>query len=287
MLQSNPMKPKRLCFCIAGWHFSESVYAAGCESGIDLFVISHQSSPRIPEPFFQSIPADHIFQEPNLGYDWGCYQQFIARGIWKSYDVIFFMHDDLFIRNLDFIPHSLELIRSGAQVVGNGLNSPHVAWTRTHLQCYAHSGWLPPSTAFEHQTVRGSFFAITASALQKVRHFEIFWDPKRVYIRFGNHSLIATCGRLTALFGEGCIAFLGSDYRTSPYILEEERGGQEHFPPTMKQRLAVYLYKELGRQYVAQRMQSKGVNTFIRSLGTILEQLDGVKRDSAFYGLNV
>jgi len=85
-------------------------------------------------------PADHIFLEPNLGYDWSGSQQFIARGWWwKSYDVIFFMHDDLFIRNLDFIPHSLELILSGAQVVGNGLNSPQVAWPRTI--CFAaHAG---------------------------------------------------------------------------------------------------------------------------------------------------
>jgi len=280
------MNLERLCFCITGWHYSESVYAACCESGFDLFVISHQPSHRIPEPFVQSIPADHIFQEPNLGYDWGCYQQFIAHGIWKSYDVIFFMHDDLLIRNLDFIPHSLDLILSGAQVIGNGLNSPQVAWPRTHLQCYAHSGWLPPSITFEHQTVRGSFFAITAHALQKVRHFEIFWDPNQVYIRFGNHSLIATCGRLSALFGDSCIAFLGSDYRNSPYILEEERGGQGHSPPIMRQRLAVNLYKELGRQYVTQRLQSKGVNSFTRSLGMILKQLDGVERDSAFYGMN-
>ncbi len=271
------MSLERLCFCIAGWHYSESVYAACCESGIDLFVISHQPSHLIPDPLIRSIPADHIFQEPNLGYDWGCYQQFIARGLWKSYDVIFFMHDDLFIRNLDFIPHSLELILSGAQVVGNGQNSPQVAWPRTHLQCYAHSGWLPPSTAFEHQTVRGSFFAITTQALQKIRHFEIFWDPKQIYIRFGNHSLIATCGRLSALFGEGCIAFLGLDYRNSPYIREEEHGGQKHSPPTLRQRLAVNLYKEFGRQYVSQRMQSKGVNTFTRSLGMVLEQLDGVR----------
>jgi len=282
------MNLERLCFCIAGWHYDESVYSACCESGFDLFVISH----RIPEPFTQSIPADHIFQEPNLGYDWGCYQQFIAHGLWKSYDVIFFMHDDLFIRSLDFIPHSLELIQSGAQVVGNGLNSPQVAWPRTHLQCYAHSGWLPPSTAFEHQTVRGSFFAITAQALEKIGHFEIFWDPKRVYIRFGNHSLIATCGRLSALFGEGCFAFLSSEYRNSPYIQEEERGGPalnysaEHSSPTLKQRLAVNFYKDLGRQYVSQRMRSQGMNTFTRSLGMILKQLDGVQRNPTFYRLN-
>jgi hypothetical protein len=282
MLQSNPMNPGRLCFCITGWHYSESVYAACLESGFDLFIISHRPSVRIPELFFRSIPADHIFQEPNLGYDWGCYQQFIAHGLWKSYDVIFFMHDDLFIRNLDFIPHSLELIQSGAQVVGNGLNSAQVAWPRTHLQCYAHSGWLPPSTAFEHQTVRGSFFAITARALQKIRHFEIFWDPKQVYIRFGNHSLIATCGRLSALFGEGCFAFLGSDYRNSPYIQEEERGGQEHSSPTLKQRLAVNLYKELGRRYVSSRMRVSGANTLTRTLGLVLKQLDGVERGPAF-----
>jgi hypothetical protein len=282
MLQSDPMNPEHICFCITGWHFSENVYSACRESGHDIYIVSHLRESQTPRSITHFVPNEHLLYEPNLGYDWGSYQQFITRGIWKSYEVIFFLHDDILIRSLDFIPHSLELLRAGSQVVGNGLNSTQVNWPRTHLQCYAHSGWLPASIGFEHHTVRGSFFGITSLALEKIQRFEVFWDPKHIYLRFGNHSLIATCGKLTALFGEGCFAFLGPDYRNSQYIEEQERGGQERPSPTLKQRLAVTIYKELGRDYVSRRMQLQSRKTLTRSLGEVLRQLDGVARDATY-----
>jgi hypothetical protein len=282
MLQSDPMNAGRICFCITGWHYSESVYSACSETGHDIYVISHHPESSTPGSITHFVPREHLFFEPNLGYDWGGYQQFIARGMWRSYEAIFFLHDDIKIRSLDFIPHSLDLLRAGAQVVGNGLNSAGLNWPRTHLQCYAHSGWLPASIGFEHQTVRGSFFAMTSQALEKVQRFEVFWDPKHVYLRFGNHSLIATCGKLTALFGQDCFAFLSPAYRNSPYIEEQERAGQARPSPTLKQRLAVTIYKALGRVYVSRRMQLRSRKPFTRSLGDALKQLDGVARDATF-----
>lgn len=247
----------RFCFCLAGWHFREDVYAQLSKmTRGDIFVVSHRLSHTVPNFVLTCVENHNIFHEANLGYDWGCYQQFIAKHIPKSYDVIFFLHDDLLIHSLDFIPHTLDLLNRGASVVGNGRNSRHLSWTETHTACYAHSQWVPPSLKFQHDTVRGSFLATTAQAIERMQNFEVFWDPHHFHIRFGNHSLISTCGKFQYLFGESCFAFLGSDYLSSPYITEEERGGQEqqgHL--TLKQKFITRLYTRVGQAYVLQRMQ--------------------------------
>jgi hypothetical protein len=246
----------RFCFCLTGWHFREDIYARLSEvTKKDIFVVSHRPPHMIPNFVFTYIKNRHIFYEANLGYDWGCYQQFIAKHIWKSYDVTFFLHDDLLVHNVDFIPHTLDLLNGGASVVGNGRNSRHLSWPETHTACYAHSQWVPPSLKFQHDTVRGSFLATTAQAIDQMQNFEVFWDPNHFCIRFGNHSLIATSGKFQYLFGERCFAFLGSDYLDSPYIIEEERGGQErqnHLTP--KQHIIIWFYTQVGRAYVLQRI---------------------------------
>lgn len=274
----------RLCFCIAGWAFDEAVYARLREAGADLFAVCHHLPPEAAGRLGRYLPQERILRRPNLGYDWGCYQQFLQRGEWRRYEAVFFLHDDLEIYSLDFIPHALELLQAGAAVVGNGLNHPATAWPRTHTQCYAHSRWLPPSLDFEHQTVRGSFFAASAPALERVEAFEVFWDPRRIQIRFGNHSQIATCGKFQQGCGEGCFAFLGQEYRRSPYLLEQERGGRKRPRPTAKQRLATNLYNRAGRAYVRGRMQSvrSGPGSpnpaALRRLGRLLAYFDGVDR---------
>ncbi len=102
---------QRFCFCIAGWHFKEDVYAQLHEAiSEDIFVISHRPPFMTPNFIVNYVNHNNIFYEANLGYDWGCYQQFIAKGIWQAYDVIFFLHDDLIVHNLDFIPHTLDLL---------------------------------------------------------------------------------------------------------------------------------------------------------------------------------
>jgi hypothetical protein len=267
------------CFCIAGWHYPEEVYARLRESGQDLYAVCHRLPPEALSLLRRYLPESRIFREPNLGYDWGCYQQFLRRGIWEEYGAVFFMHDDLSIHSLDFVAHTLELLRSGAQAVGNGRNHPKTDWPKTHTQCYAHSCWLPASLNFQHTTVRGSFFAASAQALEAVKNFEIFWDPRRISIRFGNHSLIATGGKLQHLFGEECFAFLSQGYRSSPYLIEHERGGQQRPAPTIKQRLAVSIYNKAGRAYVAGRMQpGRLTEGSRRRLEAILGYFDGVDR---------
>jgi hypothetical protein len=254
------MNGRSVAFCIAGWHFSEEFYAQLKAVSADLFVIIHRSQRDIPDFLYRYIPSPNCFVEPNLGYDWGCYEQFLRKEFWQNYETIFFVHDDLQILSRDFIPMTQDLLGRDACIVGNGLNSAHRAWPRTHPENYAHSSWLPPSLNFEHDTIRGSFFATTSDALRKIGQFEVFWDPMHINLRLGNHSLVATCGKFQHLFGEGCFAFLGSSYRLSPYIKEEERGGRgSRTNITFPRRLITRVYNSLGRQYVYYRVSHPNI----------------------------
>ena len=251
------MKSRRICICIAGWHFEKEFYSQLKKSEVDIFIISHRLRTETPPFIFDCFSEGNCFYEPNLGYDWGCYEQFRRKGLWQRYETVFFMHDDLQILSLDFIPHTQELLSKSAKIVGNGINSAHQAWARTHLECYAHSDWIPPTLIFEHGTVRGSFFATSADVLRRIRKFEIFWDPKHINLRFGNYSLISNCGKFQLMFGDQCFAYLSSRYRESKYLIEEERGGYgSRFHNSIIQRLITKLYNSLGRRYVRFRIIS-------------------------------
>ncbi|MCB9422440.1 MAG: hypothetical protein H6667_21735 [Ardenticatenaceae bacterium] len=267
---------KNVCLCVAGWHFHEPVYKLLSEAvTADVFAVVHKIREGTPIFLREFITEEHILFRDNIGYDWGCYQQFIAERLWLDYEYVFFMHDDLVIKSLEFLPHTVEMLNEGNRVVGNGRNSPHRSWPQTHLFCYGHSTWQPPDRQFQHDTVRGSFLAMKTKTLADIDHFEIFWDPYHLNIRFGNHSLIATCGKIQSIFGDNAFGFLSENYLDSEYITEVARGGQNVLPPAPGQRIVVNLYNKLASYYVAKRMnQSNGL--FFHLAALIISKMSGV-----------
>jgi hypothetical protein len=221
------MNNSRVCFCVTGWHFHENVYT-GLVSIPDttLFVISHKQPQEVPTFVKDLVLPSHLLFYPNRGYDWGCYQQFIESQKWLDFDVVVFLHDDLIIKSLEFLPLVIDKLAKG-KVVGNGRNGTKTNWPQTHIFSYAHAIWKPPSWDFTHETVRGSFFAIRSQSLQKIGSFEVLWDHHGWFgVGAGNWSLRATCGKMQHVLGADAFQFLTDDYLVSPYIEELERGGQ-------------------------------------------------------------
>ena len=218
----------QIAFCVTGWHYPIDFYTKIKNiPGVDLFILSHKAKSDLPGFILETILPQNILIKPNLGYDWGCFQQFLETGYWKSYDYIFFMHDDIDIIRTDFIDACLELLKNGASIVGNGRPFDKRDWPRTNIGYYAHSGWKPASLNFEHDIVRGSFFVTTREALEKVGSFEVFWDKFHLAIGFGNYSLLASCGKIASVLGEKAYAYLSNEYLSSPYISEFERGNMQ------------------------------------------------------------
>jgi hypothetical protein len=254
------------CICLVGWHFPQDLLdTLQNDLNLPLFIVSHQPRSVVPEWVLKSINERNIFFEKNIGYDWGAYQQFIEKGIWKNFDNIFFMHDDITLldRSVFQICHDLMRTYSGNLVIGNGRNTNIRDWPRTNIQCYAHSLWKPPSWDFEHDTVRGSFFALSKSTLEKVIHFEPLWDRRRLYgLTAGNFSLRATCGKIQHLLGDHSFFFLSESYRRSPYIIELERGQENlsHSNKSLGRIIKLSIMVRFSKRLMTLYMNSNSVN---------------------------
>jgi len=222
-MTSNPS----IAICIAGWHYGPDFYAHIANLNLaQIFVISHKQPDEVPDYVFKYFQKEQFFFESNYGYDWGCYQQFLAKGLWRHFDYIFFIHDDITITDDGFIEACISLLNAGHSVIGNGRVAPKNAWPNLVPQAYAHAVWKPPNRAFRHDVVRGSFFATSRADLEKLGAFEVYWDPYHLSSNFGNWSTRASCARWEYFCGENCFQFLSENYCESDYIVESIRGGQ-------------------------------------------------------------
>jgi hypothetical protein len=251
---------KDCVFCVLGWHFHRHVLKqlTGIARG-DVYILSHRPISEVPDFVSGFIGEDRIIARPNIGYDWGGYQQFLETNVWRNYHYVYFLHDDLIISDVSFVEHCIKMLDGGKKFIGNGLiRQDH--WPQSRVVCYAHASWGPPSVKWRHRVIRGSFIATTRESLELLNGFDVFWDRFRLSIGFGNWSLVATCGKMQHIFGYESIAYLGDSYGGSPYITELHRGGDlgEDENHKKKQRAAILAmaFKVCVRAYVWCRRSS-------------------------------
>lgn len=238
----------RTAICVAGWHYNRRFYNQLLSiAPNNVWVISHQTPKGTPTWLISDLRSDHIFFKPNIGYDWGCYQQFIHMGIWKEHDYVFFLHDDLTIKDSGFIDHSIALLEDGFGIVGNGRVASKRNWPNSHVASYAHSNWKPPTRDFKHDVVRGSFFATKQSTLDLIGQLEVYWDAFQLTSDFGNWSTRASCGRIEYLHGTNAFAFLSQEYLESDYLIEHVRGTRNGTISESKSKLINGLYVLIRR----------------------------------------
>jgi len=240
--------------CISGWHFREDFFRQVLTiPDADIYVISHRPNKSIPGFLFDVLDPSHILIRPNIGYDWGCYQQFLKSELWKEYEYLYFLHDDVEILDIGF-PEVCERLLSKHAVIGNGggFGSASTASVQKHPYAYAHSSWHPESLNFEHKTVRGSFFATTRKVLEKIGKFEVYWDLFSLNIEFGNWSTKATCGKLQAAFGKDCFGYLSKTFGNSPYLIELYRGNAQETKsgPVGKRKMLYRFLKRVSVVYM-------------------------------------
>lgn len=193
---------------------------------MDIYVVSHQPRSRIPEFVLDVVPANRVFFEPNIGYDWGCYQQFLDKGIWRHYDYTIFMHDDIQVVDPGFVKRTIEMLQVHPVVGNANLHSrPNNPEMRSFS--YAHASWKPPTPGFTHSNLRGSYIAATRQALERLGRFEVYWDPFHLTSRFGNWSTKASCARWQHALEGKPFGFLSDEGLESDYLIEFVRGGSD------------------------------------------------------------
>lgn len=218
--------PRRVACCITGWHFPRDIFnSRWFPAGIDIYLLSHRVRADIPDYVSEIVPDERILIEPNYGYDWGCYQQFLERVDVSVYDIVVFMHDDVTIRSAAVFDKAFAMLESLViiGVKGSGIRDYTEVLTPAII---AHMDYIPPKEHLAYPIVRGSFFAIRGDALAEIGSIPVFWDKFHIDIAYGNHSLNAFCYLVARRYGHAAFGYLEDQCDPDELIVEWKRGGK-------------------------------------------------------------
>lgn len=282
------IKNHRICFCIVGWHFpSDFLSAMEGFNDADIYIVSHQAKTPQLDGTLSVNGRFQVLWEPNRGYDWGAFEQFRRSGKWRSYDYIFFIHDDVRIKSHDLVAQVLLLLKKH-YVVGNGRVTKDLVTPSMAAESYAHAQWKPPSADFRHDAVRGSFFAVRRCVLELDHCFEVFWDRFRVTSNCGNWSTRASCAKWQHAFGDSCFGFLSDSSCNSEYLVEFVRGEEDGDRHTVQSGLKEWFdqviwnrgYVKLCKRYMnyswgLNRSRSIFGKAFVACMGALIKLVCG------------
>jgi SAM-dependent methyltransferase len=236
-------KREELTIVIVGWHFKNyNLYQDLIKEAmlynnlkVNFYIASHSQPNKISESIkcnLKKMGWKLLFFE-NKGWDWGAFQQFT---IWQKQnesltDYYLFLHDDIIIKNKDFVGAFLNKIQNGAKVVGNSFPSGYPPIKKDW-------GIILPEVMFWSQIkgfpinskswgcVRGSCFFTVKDVIENIL---IRMPIKQgFHVGFGNWSCTIFGGLATDKYGENAIDYIGGKKeRESYYITEEFRGGEE------------------------------------------------------------
>lgn len=229
---------KKYLIIITGWHYSNNKFYNDIKrvsdkfTNADVFISSHKPMSEIDKKTLETIKKIknckiHSFE--NIGYDWGAFSQALdyLKKTKLNYKYIFFMHDDIEIKNIDFLDIFSQFIEKEKIVVaGNCKNQNQFLhpWPKTHpyiIEWARQSEWKIEISSKAWNTVRGSFFVAKKEIFKKIKKIPF---KKGNNIRFGNWSLITFAGEVSDKFGKDSIKAISENYLVSPYITEYERG---------------------------------------------------------------
>lgn len=238
----------KIWFIVCGWYYDriEEFYAPLKElenenESVNVFWACHKE------------PTDYVKQNfnykffPKIGLSDTKYQQALEVLDIDNDDVVFFMQDDLVIKDWGFINKCIYLLNQGYKVVGNGMNYPdkfdpfkEPIEKYSHIKDYKIPEWFTNKRYIDFvkkenqhlfdiqqtsSTVRLSFMCMKRGDLRNVGDFE----PSFEYIERpigppGNISQSLLGYKLTRVYGSERFAYLSNTYQDSKYIFECARG---------------------------------------------------------------
>jgi len=227
----------KIQFIIVGWHFEnfpeliDQLIEINQNKEISIFWSCHKSpSDRVKNNFEYKL-------FPNLGLEDGAYQQALDYLNIENDTILFLMHDDLIIKDWNFINVCLELLNKGYKVIGNGINYPlnlnpnDIKNGKKYIDLVKDKcKYLFDSPMFCY-TIRESFMCIKREDLKKIGEFEVIWEEPipdkngKYHIGgIGNTQQSLLGYKLTKVFGTEKFAYLSKNYQDSEYLFECARG---------------------------------------------------------------
>ena len=248
----------KIQFIVVGWHYHQHEFYEGLKElndnneKINVFFSCHKDPPKFIKENFKY----QLF--PNVGEEFIAYQQAIEYLDIEDDTVCFFMHDDVIIKNWEFINICLDKLNTH-KFLGNCLNYPMNYFDPTDTN-YVPQGI---SEGFDNKTVadyaqdetkklfdkklspviviRGSFICCRYKDLKQIYGFEPRkeawvgpeWSNKyQTYCyrgakglgKFGNMFMFMFSYKINKVFGPHSISYLSDRYLDSDFIYEMGRG---------------------------------------------------------------
>lgn len=231
----------KIQFIIVGWHFDK--YPKLIDGLIELnknndSISIFWSCHRDPSQLIKDNFDYQVF--PNLGLEDGAYQQALDYLDIHDDTILFLMHDDVIVKDWNFINICLDRLSQGYAFIGNGINYPltfNPYGNEKELQCMSYV-----KTDSKHLfdrvqytlTLRESFMCTTRKYLRNIYDFEVVWqepipDAQGKYHigAIGNAQQTLLGYKITRVYGAERISYLSNTYMDSEYLYECGRGINE------------------------------------------------------------
>ena len=246
-------------FIITGWHFNQQdTYNAlkqleDMNEGVSVFFSCHKEPPQNIKDNFDY----EVFY--NGAEECGAYDQALEHLNLPDETIIFFLHDDLIIKDMEFINICLSKLNEGYKVIGNGRDyaDNFDPFKKTDIGIKEEFDGATFKDYVKDETqhlfdsvlqivkVRPSFICMTAGSVKEMGGFE---PRKEAYIppliepdewcpdggphyrgtkglgSYGNLFPALVCYKMNKIFGHQRITWLSDTYVDSPYIYECQRG---------------------------------------------------------------
>lgn len=229
----------KLQFIIVGWHFDEYpdfvdglIELRRHNDMIDIFWSCH----REPSDKVKNNFEYKVF--PNLGLEDGAYQQALDYLDIDDNTILFLMHDDLVVKDWNFINVCIQSLIAGYKIVGNGMNYPlHLDPNEVKRGTDRYIDFVKDECKhiFDQKlfcyTIRESFMCIKRGDLRAIGDFEVIWEDPAAKGEgiggIGNTQQSLLGYKLTKVFGIDKITYLSNTYQDSEYLFECARGTME------------------------------------------------------------
>lgn len=228
----------KIQFIVVGWHFNnfkefieELKLFKNLNSDIDIFWSCHKE----PTDSIKTSFDYKVF--PNLGLEDGAYQQALDFLNIPDDTILFLLHDDMLIKDWNFVNICLEKLNEGYKFIGNGKNYPaYLDPTEVingkeilhHVKPESKKFFTGPKNVL---TIRESFICTVRKYLKDINDFEVIWEePKpdsdgNFHIGgIGNLQQSLLGYKITTFHSPNSIYYLSDNYQDSDYIYEFARG---------------------------------------------------------------
>lgn len=235
-------------FILSGWHYDRE---EDCYNGLK--ELEEQNEQIRVFWACHKEPTNYIKENfnyeyfPEIGLSDTKYQQALDVLDIDDNDVVFFLHDDIVVKDWGFIEKSINYLNQGYKVVGNGINYPdsfnpflEPKDKYAHIKDYKIPEWFANKRyvdfvkkenqhLFDRQqtsyTVRLSFICMKRGDLKQIGDFEPVYEVCEKPIGPPGNMTQSLFGyKLTRVFGPDKFAYLSNTYQDSEFIFECARG---------------------------------------------------------------